>query len=130
MQEKLTKLWKACETKQLARIFKEYMEEKGLKKWDGRKKDNSNAYYVDGKDTNWNRVTCYCYKDTANYANHNLEIVLRKRAGSYLIVGKQGMRAFEVDYSGVLHYDEKLLNEIIQEHKLLFDTLLALEVTE
>ena len=123
MQEKLTELWKTCETKQLAKIFKEYMEGMGLKKWDGRKKDNLDTYYVDGKDTNWNRVTCYCYRDTASYANHNLEIVLRKRGGSYLIVGKQGVRAFEVDYRGVLHYEIKLLEEILEEHRPLFDEL-------
>jgi len=123
MQERLTKLWKTCETKQLANIFKKYTESMGLKKWDGRRKDNSDTYYVDGKDTNWNRVTCYCYRDAASYANHNLEIVLRKRSGSYLIVGKQGKRAFEVDYRGIVHYEEDLLQEIMKEHKELFDTL-------
>lgn len=127
LEEELTKLWKTCETKQLANIFKKYMESMGVKKWDSRRKDNLNTYFIDGKSTGWNRATCYYYKDCVNYADENLLIVLRKRSGSYLIVGKQGKRAFEVDYHGVLHYDEDLLKEILEEHKSLLDALLALE---
>jgi len=124
--EKLTNLWKICETKQLASIFKKYMESLGVQKWDARKKDNRNSYYASGKDTNWNRATCCYYKDCENFANENISITLRKRAGSYLIVAKQGTRAFEVDHNGVLHYEEDLLKEITKEHKSLFDVLLAM----
>lgn len=123
---KLTEVWKTCETKQLAKIFKEYMEGIGAEKWDSRRKDNLNTFFIDGKSTGWNRATCYFYKESANYANHNLEIVLRKRAGNYLIVGRKGERAFEVDYSGIRHYDETLLNEIMEEHKPLFDKLISI----
>ncbi|NFM84781.1 zinc ribbon domain-containing protein, partial [Clostridium botulinum] len=34
--------------------------------------------------------------------------------------------AFEVDYSGIRHYEENLLNEIMKEHKPLFDSLMGL----
>lgn len=126
-REKLTNLWKTCETKQLAKIFKKYMDGLGVQKWDSGKKDNRNSYYAEGKSTDWNRVTCVYYKDCQNYANENLSIVLRKRAGSYLIVAKHGTRVFEIDHSGILHYDENLLKEIIEEHKSLFDILLGIE---
>ena len=125
MQEKLTKLWKTCETKKLANIFKKYMESMGVKKWDSRRKDNHNTYIIDGKSTGWNRATCHYYKDCVNYADENLSIVLRKRSGDYLIIAKRGKRAFEVDYHGIVHYDENLLREIMDEHKPLFDILLV-----
>ena len=37
------------------------------------------------------------------------------------------MTAFGIDYHGVLHYEEDLLREIIEEHKPLFNVLLAME---
>ena len=125
--EKLTSLWKTRETKQLAKIFKDYMESIGAKKWNSKRKDNLNTYLIDGKSTDWNRATCYYYKECANYADENISMVLRKRGGSYLIIAKRGIRAFEVDYHRVLHYEEELLKDIIEEHKPLFASLLAME---
>lgn len=125
-QESLTDLWKTSETKQLANIFKRYMEDMGIKKWDRRRIDNQNTYLIDGNSTGWNRAQCYFYKDCTKYAENDLGIILRKRSGSYLIVERKGERAFEVDYSGLVHYDEKLLKEIIKDHKPLFDALLKL----
>jgi hypothetical protein len=125
--KELIKLWKICETKQLGKVFKYYMESMGVKKWDSKRKDNLNTYLIDGKSTGWNRAQCYFYKDSANYAENNLGIILRKKSGSYLIIEKQGRRAFEVDYHGVLHYDKKLLDEIIEEHAILFSALLAID---
>lgn len=68
----------------------------------------------------------FYYKDCVNYADEDLSIVLRKEAGNYLIIQRKGKRAFEIDYSGLKHYDEKLLNEIMNDHKPLFDKLLGL----
>ena len=59
MIEKLIKLWKTYETKQLANVFEQYMKSIGVKKYDSRRKDNSNTYLIDGKSTNWDRVQCY-----------------------------------------------------------------------
>lgn len=126
MQEKLTKLWRTCETKQLANKFEEYMKSIGVKRYDSRRKDNSNTYMIDGKSTGWNRVECFYHKDSTKYCEENLLIVLRKEAGNYFIIQRRENRAFECDYSGLRHYDENLLNEIIQEHKPLFDTLLSM----
>jgi hypothetical protein len=56
----------------------------------------------------------------------DLDITSRKRAGYYLIIGKKGQRAFERSYDSIVHYDEELLNEIIKEHKPLFDELINL----
>lgn len=124
LKEELTKVYKSCETKQLAAIFKEYMKSIGVRKYDGRRKDNSNTYMIDGNSTNWNRVQCFYYKDSIRYEDRTLLIVLRKRAGNYFIVEKECERAFEVDYSGIRHYDKTLLNDIIKDHKPLFDSLL------
>ena len=122
MIEKLIKLWKTYETKQLANVFEQYMKSIGVKKYDSRRKDNSNTYLIDGKSTNWDRVQCYYHKDSQKYGEEDLLIALRKRAGNYLIIGRQSNRsAFEIDYSDIKHYDEVLLNEIIKEHKPLFE---------
>jgi hypothetical protein len=124
--EKLTKVWKACETKQLAQIFEQYMISIGVKKHDNRKGNHLNTYMVDGKSTYWNRVQCFYHKDSTRYCEENLLLVLRKRAGDYFIVQRKETRAFEVDYSGIRHYDEALLKEIMDDHKPLFDTLFGL----
>ncbi len=125
MKDRLITLWKLGETKSVAHIFEEYMKTIGVRKLDRRRKDNTNTYLIDGESTGWNRVQCYYHADSERYSEENLEIVLRKRAGSYLIIARKGVRAFEVDYDGIKHYDEKLLSEIMKEHKPLFDALVA-----
>lgn len=40
-----------------------------------------------------------------------------------MIIERKGERAFEVDYSGIRHYDETLLNQIVEDHRALFDSL-------
>jgi hypothetical protein len=124
MVGKLTAVWHKCKTKQLAAIFESYMESIGIRKYDERRKDNTNTYMVDGKSTGWNRVQCYYNKDSTRYCTEDLLLVLRKEAGNYFIIQRKGDRAFEVDYSGVRHHDEALLAEIMKDHKPLFDTLL------
>lgn len=121
--EKLTKVWEQMETKQLAKIFEEYMQSMGIRKYDRRRKNNVNTYIIDGKTTNWNKVEIYYQKESLKFGEENLSITLRKRSGNYFIIQKKSIRAFEVDYSGVRHYDECLLNEIYNEHKQLFDNL-------
>ncbi len=126
LKEKLTKVWQLCETKQLAEMFEKYMKSIGVRKYDGRRKDNNNTYMTDGNCTRWNRVQCYYHKDSVKYSKENLVIVLRKRAGNYFIIERKGIRAFEVDHSGISCYEENLLNEIMKEHKPLFDSLIKL----
>lgn len=125
MKDRLTTLWKMGTTKGVAHIFEEYMKVQGVRKLDGRRKDNSNTYLADGKSTRWNRVECYYFKDIERFAEEDLLIVLRKQAGNYLIIARKGIRAFEVDYGGIKHYDEELLKEIMEDHKVLFDALVA-----
>lgn len=124
VQEALIQFWQSCETKQLAMEFEWYMKSIGAKKVDERRKDNSNTYMIDGKSTDWNRVQCYYHTDSTKYCEENLQLVLRKRAGDYFIIQRKGDRAFEVDYSGMKHYDENLLREIMEEHKPLFNALI------
>lgn len=124
MKDKLFEILEVCETKELAQIFKNYMESIGVKKLDKRKKDRTNTYSIHGDCTNWNRVSCYHHKETTEYSEENLDITLRKRAGYYFIIGKKGKRAFERSYGSLVHYDEELFNEIIEEHKPLFDELI------
>ena len=118
MKDKLINVLKKCETKQLANIFKNYMESKGVKKLDRR--------LIDGENTSWNRVECYYNNGSEEYGEEDLLIVLRKRSGYYLIVARKGERAFEYDYE-LRHYDEDLLNEIYSEHKELFDSLFSIK---
>lgn len=126
MQEQLIKVWKTFKTKQLAKIFADYMKNIGVKPYNFKMGSACNTYLTDGRSTSWNRVQCYYNKESSRFGGENLLLVLRKEAGNYLIVERKGIRAFEVDYSGVKHYDEKLLNEIIEDHKPLFDTLFSL----
>lgn len=123
MQEKFTELWKRCKTKQLAKVFKEYMLNLGVVKWDYRKKVSPNTFYAESTCGNWNRATCTYLKDSTKFFEHDLEIVLRKEAGNYLIISRRGKRAFEVDHGGIKHYEAKLLDEIMSDHKPLFDKL-------
>jgi len=126
MVEKLTAVWRKCKTKQLAAMFELYMQSTNIKKYNERRKDNTNTYMVDGKSSGWNRVQCYYHKDSCKYCEEDLLLVLRKEAGNYFIIQRKDERAFEVDYEGVKHYDEALLAEIIKDHKPLFDNLLAI----
>ena len=123
MQEKLIELWKRCKTKQLAKIFKDYMQKLGATKWDYRKKVSINTFYAESTCGNWNRTNCMYLKDSTKFYEHDLEIVLRKEAGNYLIISRKNERAFEVDCSGIRRYDKELLEEIIADHKPLFDKL-------
>lgn len=132
MEKKFIKLLDALETKSLAYIFKGIMENKKIRKYDGRRKDNTNTYYADGRCDNWNRVFCIYYKDSTEPGEEDLEITLRKRAGYYLIVERKNKRAVEVTWSlkanGIVisTYDEELLNEILKDHKELFESLFKL----
>lgn len=123
MKEKLTQLWERCDTKLLADIFETYMKNLSIKKYDGRKKDNTNTYDIDGDSTIWARVQCYYYTDSTEYQKENLLLVLRKEAGDYFLIQRKNKRAFEIDYGGLKCYNEELLNEILNEHKILFDNL-------
>lgn len=123
MIEKLTNVWRKCGTMELAMMFENYMKSIGARKRDERRNDNNNTYMIDGKSTHWNRVQCYYHKDSTKYCEENLLLVLRKKAGDYFIIQRKENRAFEVDYSGLRHYDEALLNKIMEEHKPLFETL-------
>ncbi|MBN1050291.1 MULTISPECIES: zinc ribbon domain-containing protein [Clostridium] len=132
MEDKLIKLIDILETKSLAYIFKGCMESQGIRKYDGRKKDNNNSYYADGKCDNWNRVFCIYYKDSTTPGEEDLEITLRKRAGYYLIIERKSKRAVEVEWSSkegkviLSKYDENLFNEIIKDHKNLFNVMFNL----
>ena len=89
-------------------------------KSDMRRNDNFNTYWVDGKSERWHRTMCHYYKNTKVFANDDIGIILRKRGGHYLIVQRNGKRAFEMDYRGIIEYDEELLKEIINDHTKLF----------
>jgi hypothetical protein len=123
---KLKDVWEKCGTRQMAKIFEEYMASIGVKKYDPRRNNNHGTCLIDGKSTNWNRVQCHYYKDSTMYCEEDLLLVLRKKAGDYFIIQRGEVRAFECDHRGVINYDESLLNEIVKDHKPLFDTLLSI----
>lgn len=124
-KDEVYKILDAYETKELAEVFAKYMKRIGVKKLDRRRKDKLNTYTAEGDCTNWNRVECYYHKDSIKYGQEDLDITLRKRCGYYLIIGRKGDRAFERSYDKVVHYDEKLFNEIVQDYKMLFQMILS-----
>jgi hypothetical protein len=71
-------------------------------------------------------VQCCYHADSIKYCEENLQLVLRKKSGDYFIIQRKEERALEVDYNGLRHYDEALLNDIMKENKPLFDALFRL----
>lgn len=124
-KDEVYKILDEYETEELAAVFEKYMKCIGVKKLDRRRKDKNNTYSIHGDCTNWNRVECYYHKDSTKYCSEDLDITLRKKAGYYLIIARKGDRAFERSYDDIVHYDEKLFNEIVQDHKMLFQMLLS-----
>lgn len=120
------KLINVLETKQLANIFKTYMKERNIRKFDGRKKENNNTYFVYGKDEAWDRVYCIYYNDK-NF--NDIDIVFRKRAGLYLILKRGQKIIFEHSFNGTTfntYYDEVLFNQMNEEHNTFFNELFNL----
>lgn len=126
MVEKLNKVLETLDTRQFANIFRNYMEQQNIKKYDGRKKDNSNTYFIEGKEDHWDRVFCVYTNDKGI---NEIGIVFRKRAGLYLII-KYGSRViFETIFNGSRrnnYFDKLLFNEMYKNHKVLFDELFKL----
>lgn len=86
IEEVLERYYRTKDTRDFALLFENYMKEIGASKLDRRRKDKSNTYQIDGKSTNWNRVSCYYYKNNGDhhqYGKFELCIVFRKRAGDY-----------------------------------------------
>jgi len=127
IKDRLTQVWENGKPKQFAKIFKEYAISRGLEQVNNETKDYSNKYLALSTcgGITWNRVNCYYMLEKERFGNENLAITLRKKSGSYFIIERNGERAFEVDYSGIRHYKEELLNEIIEEHKPFFEILFA-----
>lgn len=119
------------DTKDLASLFERYMKEIGAKKLDRRRKDTSNTYRVDGSSTNWNRVECYYYRNSGDYQKYGqfeFCIILRKRAGNYLLIetGSPNCnieRPYEISCGKVIHYNEELLTKLAEQHPKLFEIL-------
>lgn len=99
-------------------------------KMDRRHNAMKDAYdiWIDGKDA---RVTFqlydYCKKDDYGYnCDHTrLLIVMRKRGGNYIIIGRSNTdRMIEIDRTGYeWHYDYEGLKALIGEYPELFDNL-------
>lgn len=117
----LMDVYNNLETKEVANIFKIYMEGLHARTVHSRRKDNSNTYLIDGKSTSWNRVECYYYKkNDTEFGHEDLRFILRKRQGRYLIVERNGVRAFEISYGTVITHNKELLAEIARDHGALF----------
>lgn len=125
MKKLLTKVWKTMSAEELAYFFKNYMVyDLNAKQVRHNTKDYTNSYRIDGNSSRWNKVYFDYYKGKeGGFGNEDLEIIFRQRAGDYLIICRKRERAFEVDEIGIKGYDEKLLKEIVADHKPLFDML-------
>ena len=127
MKDKLINVWKELSTHDIAMLFKAYVESKGYRKIDNRRKDNNKVYIIDGDSTNWNRVECYIWDNGFKWGEQVFGIVLRKKSGDYLIVShKDFKRAFEISFGDIINYDEVLLAQAYSEHKEFFDSMFKL----
>ncbi len=128
IEEILEKYYRTKDTKDLAALFERYMAEIGARKLDRRRKDTSNTYQIDGNSTNWNRVSCYYYRNSGDhqqYGKYELCIVFRKRAGDYLLIetGNPNCdieRPYEISCGKIIHYNKELMIELAKQHPKLF----------
>lgn len=126
IEKLLTKLIDRLDTKQLANIFKSYMEDKNINKFDGRRKDNNSTYLIYGEDERWDRVFCIHYDKEEL---EDLKIVLRKNAGCYLIISNGSRVVFESNFNGSrtnTYFDRLLFVKVYINYKPLFDELFKL----
>ncbi|MBE5961054.1 MAG: zinc ribbon domain-containing protein [Lachnospiraceae bacterium] len=120
MREKLVQVWKNCDTKGLAEVFKKYMDYKE------HMEGNAPSYRVCGDDYYWNKVECY-YDNFHGQERARFGVILRKELGSYMIIEMNTRRAFEVDHrGGILIYDEELLQEMVEKHEYFFNVLCSI----
>lgn len=128
IEEILENYYKTKDTKDLALLFERYMAEIGAKKIDRRRKDTSNTYQIDGNSTNWNRVSCYYYRNSGDhqqYRKYEFCVVFRKRGGDYLLIEMGNpdsdiARPYEISCGKVIHYNKELLTDLIKQHPKLF----------
>ena len=128
IEDILKQYYRNHDTRDLALLFENYMEEIGARKLDRRRKDTSNTYQIDGDSTDWNRVECYYYRNSGDYQRYGgfeFCITLRKRAGDYLLIEVGGVneeikRPYEISCGEIVNYDKELLTELIKNHPKLF----------
>lgn len=121
LKDKLVGFYRTWTTRKLAKAFSEYAKSLGLRKWDGRRNDNSNTFFTEGKDEGWDRVICSIV-DPEKKEQH-IQIVLRKY--SYLLIQVGEKRIFEYDSKkDLIECDDEMLKEAMKNHKALFDVLL------
>lgn len=103
--------------------FTAYCELKGIRRVDMRRKDNAYTYHIESKAYYGAKCECMIYKDTAEWGNTRLYIVMRKKNGiPYLIIGRNnGERYAEVGIDTVWEFDESNLKTLITEFPQLFD---------
>lgn len=96
-----------------------------LPHYDRRKKDRNNrhSWYTFSQSYHGNKIECGIYGDNPKFLGEILYIVLRKRAGHYIIIGENNCKRF-VEWDGeVRHYDPDSLRKMIAEHPVLFERL-------
>ncbi len=128
IEEILEKYYRAKDTKDLAALFEKYMTEIGARKLDRRRKDTSNTFQIDGNSTNWNRVSCYYYRNSGDhqqYGKYEFCIVFRKRAGDYLLIETGNpncdiARPYEISCGKIIHYNKELMTDLVKQHSKLF----------
>ena len=113
------------EVDELEYVFSSYCQNTlGLRRLDRRRKDNRNTYYASSKGYNGNKTECGIFHGrTQNFLDESLYIVLRKRSGRYIVIGKNNAeRYLEID-TEVRHYDPEKLHALMREHSALFRKL-------
>lgn len=114
------------EVTELGMIFSNYCKNiLKLPYHDRRKKDcnNRHSWYVSSRSYNGNKIECGIYGDNPTFLGETLYIVLRKRAGYYIIIGENNANRFAEWDGEVRHYDPDGLRKMIAEHPILFKRL-------
>lgn len=115
----------------LEHTFETYCERNGIRKYDGRMKDNDDTYQIGREGAA--RVECVIYgkskgEDRAIDRETKLQIVLRKIGGEYLIITDKRIgvekRAVEVMMPDkVLNYQPERVRALMRAYKGLFDMM-------
>lgn len=124
IREQLIKYWENAWVDGVICRFEQAMQEMGFEKKDGQKKHQKKTYTA--YNDYGNRATCGAYADgNAEYGNEIFQVVCRKSAGDYLIIGYNGKRVFECDYRGVITFDEEGISKCIKEYSPFFKGIIG-----
>lgn len=115
------------EPEDLILTFLSYCRKEGIRKYDGRRNDNSNTYWVGDGCYRGNKceLAIYNANPRPEWGDSKLYLVMRKRNGIpyFIIATHNGDRIVEIGLDTVWCFDGDRLRTFIRDYKPLFDSL-------